>query len=530
MDRRGRWLALLGLLVLAGTLAAGTAAAAPPDDPGSDVLGWENGYWHNESIAVDQSDGLDDAEREAFVSRAMARVEVIREREFVQSVPVEVIPRSEYGNRTSGDANESYSGWNNQVWEALFVVGENQNVVDVLHSTSTSATSGAYFITDDEIKIITDTPEQPQIARGTLVHELVHAQQDQYVDLANETYQGTTQDEQLATNGLIEGEANFVEDRYEERCGAEWECVALPSSGSGSGGGGGSGGQTNVGVLVTLYHPYSDGPPYVHSLVEAGGWSAVEAKYDSPPNSTEQIIHHTEEAPVPLDVPSNARNGWEPFPGQGLNGTDTVGEASIFTMLWNQARASGAETIPSGKLFEASGPYDTYNYDSVPSAGWANDVIRPYRRTTDAGETEYGYEWTTAWDSEADATQFHAAYRAILTAHDARKVGPRTWVIDSGPYADAFRIVKEGRRVTIVNAPEVGDLANLRPDLPALSATPTTTAQERTTPNQRVDTPTSSPGAETTPPVEQPGFGVLAALSALVVAGLARRWWHGNRP
>ena len=58
MHRRGRRLVVVvGLLVLAGVLATGTAAAQP-DDPESDVLGWENGYWHNETIDVDQSDGL----------------------------------------------------------------------------------------------------------------------------------------------------------------------------------------------------------------------------------------------------------------------------------------------------------------------------------------------------------------------------------------------------------------------------------------------------------------------------------------
>ena len=522
MDRRGRRLVVVGLLVLAGLFASGTAAAAPPEDPESDVLGWENGYWHNESIAVDQSDGLSEAEREAYVSRTMARVELIREREFVSSVPVEIIPRSEFGNRTTGNSSDAYVAWNNQVWEALFVVGEDENVDEVLHSTSTGATTGAYFINDDEIKIITDDPSTASIGRGTLAHELVHAQQDQYVNLANETFQASTQDGQLASKGLTEGEANYVEDQYEARCGAEWECVESPPSS------GGGGGQSNTGVLLTLFHPYSDGPPYVASLIERGGWSAVDAKYAAPPNSTEQVIHHTEEPPVPLDVPDRSRNGWEPFPEQGLNGTDTAGEASMFTMLWYQARTNGADTIPTRTLFQTDAPHDTYNYDSVPSAGWGNDAIRPYRRQTDTGETEYGYVWTTAWDSEADATQFAAAYRSILRAHDARQLGPRTWVIDSGPFADAFRVVQDGRRVTIVNAPEAGDLRDLRPDLPALSPTPTPSPAGRDTPAMRTDVSPETPGGGPTSSVGQPGFGVVGALAALVAAGLVRRRRRGG--
>ncbi|MFC7135716.1 hypothetical protein ACFQRB_02125 [Halobaculum litoreum] len=92
------------LLVLAGCSAptAGPAAADDwqyPDDPPSDRLGWEAGYWYNESIDVNQSDGLDAAEREAFVARTMARVERVRGLEFRESVPVEVISRAEYRER-----------------------------------------------------------------------------------------------------------------------------------------------------------------------------------------------------------------------------------------------------------------------------------------------------------------------------------------------------------------------------------------------------------------------------------------------
>ncbi|MDX1748601.1 MAG: hypothetical protein R3324_21930, partial [Halobacteriales archaeon] len=43
-----------------------SAAEAPPPDPETDRLGWENGYWYNESITVDQSDGLSDEELDAI--------------------------------------------------------------------------------------------------------------------------------------------------------------------------------------------------------------------------------------------------------------------------------------------------------------------------------------------------------------------------------------------------------------------------------------------------------------------------------
>ncbi|QLH75768.1 hypothetical protein HZS55_02290 [Halosimplex rubrum] len=51
------------------------AMAENPPDPETDRLGWEGGYWYNETIDVNQTDGLSESERSALVARTMARVE-----------------------------------------------------------------------------------------------------------------------------------------------------------------------------------------------------------------------------------------------------------------------------------------------------------------------------------------------------------------------------------------------------------------------------------------------------------------------
>jgi len=470
--------ALALLLVVAGCSApvmesdpvppAGGAAEATPnadfDDPARDVLGWEGGYWHNESVDVDQSDGLSDEELDAYVARAMARVEYIRGEEFDSRVPVNVISREEYRNRSSGGSSggeaSEYERWNDQVWEALFVTGESQSSGEAIGETRSSAVAGFYSPSDDEIKIITGTPESPTINNVTLVHELVHALQDQKYDLTKAKYGGETQDEQLAADGLVEGDAKYVERRYVQRCGESWECVGTPSSG-GSGGGGG-GGTPNLGIFLTIFQPYSDGPVYVHDLIEREGWAAIDDSFETPPTSTEQIIHRTDEPPVPIDYRDRARNGWETFPDQGVDGSDTVGEASMYVMFWYQARSTGADTIDPRTIGDVESPYDTYNYDAEPSAGWGNDRLFPYKKATDSG-TEYGYVWTTEWDTEQDAREFQRAYRAILDAHDAEKRATSTYVVPDGAFADAFRVTRSGTRVTIVNGPAVEDLDDIRP-------------------------------------------------------------------
>ena len=479
-QRRGlAAVAVAALLVVAGCSApalepptasapgGGDAVATPNadfDDPDADVLGWEDGYWYNESIAVDQSDGLSDDELRAYVGRAMARVEYIRGEEFDRRVPVSVLSRSEYRNRSGGGGGGSegpsdYQRWNDQVWEALFVTGESQDSGSAISDTRSAAVAGFYSARDDEIKVITDSPESPTIDNATLVHELVHAVQDQRYDLTRSKYGGDTQDEQLAIDGLIEGDANYVEARYEKRCGAAWDCVATPET---AGGGGGGGDGPNFGILLTIFQPYSDGPVYVGDLVDLGGWNAIDEEFENPPGSTEQVIHRTDDEPVPIDYRDRARNGWEAFPDQGEGGSDTVGEASMYVMFWNQARTAGADTVDVRSIGDTRGPYDVYNYDAEPSAGWGNDRLFPYRKGA-GSNAEYGYVWVTEWDSEADAREFRRAYRAILDAQDAERRAENVYVIPDGRFEDAFRVTRSGTRVTIVNGPATDDLDDIRP-------------------------------------------------------------------
>jgi heme-degrading monooxygenase HmoA len=433
--------------------AASPAQVRP--DPPSDRIGWEDGYWHDDPIDVDQSDGLTDREIDALVARATARVEYIREAEFTAPVDVAVISRADYRER-QGNAtpNESFAAWNNQVWEALFVDGEDTDVQDELTGTYGSSVAGFYAPGPDEIRVVTPTPDSPTIDNGTLVHELTHALQDQQGRLTGVRPTDATQDADLAATGLVEGEANYVERRYTQRCGVEWECAAPPD------GGGGGGGDPNLGILLTILQPYSDGPVYVNSIREREGWAGVSRAFDSPPVSTEQTIHLTDDEPVPIEYTDRATDGWRTYPDQGEDGSDTVGEASIYVMFWYQAREAGANTVSPGALLQTDSPLDTYNYDAEPSAGWGNDRVFPYRN---ADREEGGYVWVTEWDTAEDAREFRRAHEAILRAHDAERQSG-TWVIPEGQYADAFRVTRDGTRVTVVNGPDPAAVRAIRPN------------------------------------------------------------------
>ncbi|WP_266075880.1 Hvo_1808 family surface protein [Haladaptatus caseinilyticus] len=433
-------------------------------DPRSDVIGWENGYWHNESIAVNQDDGLTNAERKAYVGRAMARVEFIRNQEFKRPVQVEPLPRKQYEGMVRSQVRSQYTpsqrAWENQIWEALFVTGEKSDSARQRMQLFQQRVAGFYIPSNGQIYVISDG--NLVIDNATLVHELTHALQDQHVGLGSSQFEAQTMDGQRARDGLTEGEAAYVEARYVNRCGNEWSCVEMPGPPQEKTPyRGGRLPEFNLGMQVSIIQPYSDGPAYVASNVESNGWKAVKRQYRNPPKASAQVIDPNAQngSPTPLKLDGQARNGWKLYGEKGENGSETVGETGIYTMFWYQGRAYDNAVI-DWQSFEnpESGKFDVFNYTSVPSDGWSNDRIWPYHK----GDKR-GYVWRTAWESNRDAAEFQGAYRDLLRGQNATQVAPDTWVVKNGPFADAFRIVRNGRTVTIVNAPTKEDLRDVRP-------------------------------------------------------------------
>jgi len=428
---RGPPVLAVALLVVLSGCALG-ASFVDDRAPGDEELGWEGGYRYDDPLAVNASDGLNASEREAVVARTMARVERIRGLEFVETVPVEVVSREAYRERRGGGGSrgEAYGRWNDQVWEATFLVGEDTAVAEAFDTVFSASVIGFYSPREDRIVVVSDA-ETPTLDRATLAHELVHALQDQHLSFGG----AGTQDGDLAEAGLVEGDANAVEAEYEARCGSEWDCIPRPERA-----GAGSGGSFNRGVFLTVFAPYASGPGFVGALRDRGGWGAVNDAYDAFPESTEQVIHperYPDDRPANVTVPDRSGEGYERFDLD--RDTDTVGEATVYAMF----RANGV--VPED--------HPTYVYDQRLSAGWRGDTVVPYRGA--AGED--AYVWRTAWDSPTEAREFLEGYRAVLDEHGAVE-GDGIHLVVPGPYAGAFQVVSRGDTVTVVNAPTAGEL------------------------------------------------------------------------
>jgi hypothetical protein len=498
---------------------------APPD-PESDQLGWENGYWHNESIDVNQNDGLSQEELNTTVSRAMARVELVRGLEFEENVPVELVSRAEFRNNSSaGSSNESFRQFDDTKFEALLLVGEDEDSLSVQQENRGSSVLGYYSPRENAIVIVTENATSPEIDEFTLAHELVHALQDQHFNLSSITSQ--TRDGANANAGIVEGDASFVEQRYTDRCNGDgsWNGSCVRPAADGSGGGGG-GGPANLGVYFLKFQPYSDGPKFVSTIYRQGGWDAVDAIYNDTPESAEQVIHpekYEQEPPTEVELSDEHSGEWERIRPPSRLDYAEVGQAGVASMfvypLYHEGNGGRIVQPRSWLNYTDDGSiseFDPLNYGFGYAAGWNGDRMHFYRN----GDGETAYVWRLVWDSPEEATEFREGYHDLLIYWGAERVGENGYRIPeaNSKFADAFYVSVEDDTVTIVNAPTVDELSEVRSSV-ALDREETATQTATATDADGNSTATTE--AATT--AESPGFSAVAAVLAVLFTALLAR-------
>jgi hypothetical protein len=420
------------LAVAAVVVLAGCSGAFLPDAGGNDLageLGEVDNVTYDQAIDVDPGDGFTEAELDRLVKRTMARIEVVRELEYKRTVEVELFTREEYRQwRAERSTSGTEAAWENQIWRGLFLIGEDRDATAVFDESLGDAVQGFYRPARDSLVIVSDA-EQPTVSKSTLVHELVHALQDQQFGLS---YGHDTRDAQAAYDTLVEGEAELVTRLYlEERCG-EWSCIRPELDADA-----GEDGPTiaDRGVRLALAQPYVEGVGFVADRRAEGGWEAINDLHEDPPQTTAATIYPdrpVDSAPTELSIPDRSADGWERFDHEPVG--DTLGAGALYTML------------ASNGVIEEDDPTE-YAHPAV--AGWTGDRFVPYRN----GE-EYGYVWELAWESPAEAEAFADAYRDLLESQGGLARGAADYVIADGPFAGAYRLTVAGDRVRIVNAPD----------------------------------------------------------------------------
>ncbi len=437
------------------------AAADRDDDPSTeDTVGYAEGYWYDDELAVDDEDGahVSEDELDEVVYRSMARTEEIRGLTFQEVPDVEVITREEFQAESEelfADLSERDALVENVRYEAFLMVERDSDAVESFEALYGGAVAGYYDPEADQVVLVSDDEDEVEVDEVTLGHELLHALQDQHFGLQG--YDRETMDRDGAINGLIEGDAVFVDEQYADRCATEWDCLEPQAS------------QQDMpdivwGQYFSLIMPYDEGPDYVESVYEAGGWDAVDDLYDDPPASSSEVIRPDEDRePVDVGFEDRSDDAWsvlEPDEGPTVQRVGEVGIVSMF--IHDSIERGGMSVLGFEDWFEEpEGGGETYHYDQPITDGWAGDALVVYA-TDDETVEETGYVWKTEWTSEDDAGEFLDAYLQLLGLHGAEPVDDRqnTLVVESD-FPGAYHVEHDGESVRIVRAPSPDDLPSI---------------------------------------------------------------------
>ncbi len=248
----------------------------------------------------------------------------------------------------------------------------------------TGQVAGYYSPDKDELFVVSRSGGLGPTELVTYAHEFTHQLQDQAIDLNSLGLDSTDQsDRQLAHLALVEGDAvsiqsqwmvaNLTPEQLGQLLGSSLDPKALEALQN-----------APPYIRETAIFPYQDGLAFVTANTASGGYKALDAVYDAPPDSTEQILHPEKylarEEPTSVKVPDAMAavlgTGWT------AAGQDTLGE--LILRIWLSVAG-----VPRAEAIAAA-------------AGWGGDRLVMLRGPN--GAVAIGM--ITSWDTAADAAEF----------------------------------------------------------------------------------------------------------------------------
>jgi hypothetical protein len=227
------------------------------------------------------------------------------------------------------------------------------------------------------------------------VHEYTHALQDQYfgLDLLESEIVASSPDRALAALSLVEGDATttmnlFSQEQMLQNPGLALSLLAenalagtliLPPG-------------VPPGLARELIFPYDAGFGFVLTLLQEGGWDAVNAAYDNLPVTSEQILHPEKyadgEVGLEVEPPTFGETLGE---GWSLVWEGTLGEFYVRELLRNHLlTASAAQRAAAGWGGDA---FEVWQQDETGALTWALNIV---------------------WDTPADQEEFEASLIGAL--------------------------------------------------------------------------------------------------------------------
>jgi hypothetical protein len=170
--------------------------------------------------------------------------------------------------------------------KALGIIEPNVDLAAQVQRLSTGSVTAFYDVKANEL-VIRNGQLTPFMLK-TIVHEMVRADYDQHFELDRPSLVAPDDESGIAWDSLVEGTASRIENRFisalpdadKKSVQAEQQRIAgllpkdLPDY-----------------VLVEYAFPFGSGPKFADYLMTNGGPARVNAAFQNPPTTTEQIIH-----------------------------------------------------------------------------------------------------------------------------------------------------------------------------------------------------------------------------------------------
>ena len=275
---RARWVAVL----VAALSAATVAIAAPPDA------------------------------RVADLARSAAR---LRGLTLKQPLDVRTLDRAELGGEIkrllTAHPDPEMSPAYDDVYHLLGILTPNQHVKDVLLKALSDQVLGLYDNYSRRLFLIKSG--KVEATDGTVVHEIVHAIQDQRFNLSSGRFQPppSQRDAGRAAQALVEGDALETQTRFVAESGLSGALGELLGAiGQGAGGG------TDLPPYFQreFTQPYLAGQAFVTELRRRGGQRLVDNAFRHPPRTTAAVLDPTRylagDPPASAVKPASPPRGW----------------------------------------------------------------------------------------------------------------------------------------------------------------------------------------------------------------------------
>lgn len=336
-------------------------------------------------------------------------VERLRGETFRHPVQGRYVPRDRllevYDSAAWEHGDPADSAWMPLLWAFGFIdsIDQDPGVADSVDRASIGA-----FYAKGTLWVVEDVRDSSDELDVTVVHELVHALQDQRWDLGAMTSRAQGIDSRLALQYLIEGEARLVETMFleEHRDSLLARLSPMPLDAYRDTLRAGDGLDPEL-VTIPVFHPYDQGAHVLSRRWATGGWEAVDRWWRSPPASTACFLEPGAPCflptPLPLAPLAEFPSPWKRIHRGRLGALYT----NILFSIWSGSDAWLApEDLRSGHLLREG-------LDLPPdqvTRGLVSDSFALWEGDSGA----LALAWRTRWRDDSAASRFLESWTRLL--------------------------------------------------------------------------------------------------------------------